>query len=165
MRQAEIPVADVMAPAKRQVNVLLLGVRFVLWIASVDCRLSAQPTVFAGERPLPEIRQDVELPVPPIAEIVEVQHWLTELFLAVDILHEVCLVDDIHQVLGFRYTPENNVNPDLANPAIVLNLPVQLSYIGVCSLVVGRVVAEKRCEYELLITVCPVSIVLGLECE
>ena len=121
--------------------------------------------MFVGKRPLPEVRQDVELPVAVVTQIVEVQHRLAEFLLAVDVFHQICLVDDIHQVLGFSDPPENNVKPDFSHPAIVLDLPVQLSYIGMCSLVIGCVIAEKRREYELLVTVCPVRVILRLYCE
>ena len=54
--------------------------------------------------------QQIEIQHPPIPKQREIDHRLTKLLLSIRIFNIVCLIDNVHQVPGFRNAPENLAN-------------------------------------------------------
>ena len=72
----------------------------------------SEPTLNPGVRPLSESGQDEQVQRPPIPNQGQVDHRLTQFILAINILDQIGLVDDIHQMQRFRDPPKHFPNAD-----------------------------------------------------
>ena len=93
---AEVRVAQRMGPAGREVHVLLGGGGLELGELGGDSQGESQATIRARERPRAETGKDEEVDGAPWANQREVHHRLAEPVFAVDVLHEIYLIDDVY---------------------------------------------------------------------
>ena len=84
----------------------LFGTRLVARLIG-DRQRSSQPGTISDERPFPKQREIEEVERSPRPLEREVDHRLAELVFKVDILDEVRLIDDVHEVPRLGDAPEH----------------------------------------------------------
>jgi hypothetical protein len=102
----DVKISEDLTPPHSCIRVPAVEIRFVPCFAG-NAERGPQTTVAAGESALSESGHDVEVHCAPFAQQGELHHRLTELVLPVSIVDQICLVDHIHKVDGFRDTPED----------------------------------------------------------
>jgi hypothetical protein len=75
-------------------------------------------------------------------------HGLAQLFLSVNMLQQVRLVDDVYQVNELGYPPEDFANSNAQLPCVMNPLVDQLAYVKMASFRINAVDSCKGCCYE-----------------
>ncbi len=165
MREAHIPIPERVGPANGQVRVESSRARLELRTVGIHRERQAEPAGGSGKRPLAEQRHEKDVDRSPALDQREVEHRLPQLLLAIRALHQIRLVDDVHQVLRFGDAPENlpEACPEL--PAPGHQLPTEHAHVEVRPVSILRVESEERLEQEGLATVVPLHEVLRPESD
>ena len=135
--QANIKIADVVAPAQRVVDVLLFVVRLVLGMVCVHHQRRAETAFFAGEGALAEIRQHKHINNSPVTHQRHIDHRLTQLVFAIRCFNAVGLVNHVHQMLELGDAPEHPPDTNTALKAVGYVYPAEIAQIKVVALVVA----------------------------
>src|SRR5690606_9058444 len=102
MGESDVEPADRMPPPRREIDVILLGPRFVTGVVGNHRTGPAEPRVAVGKRALAEAGQHegAERAEPGI--VVDVHHRLAEAVFLVEILYQVDLVYDVDEMARLR---------------------------------------------------------------
>ena len=131
----------------------------------IDERLGAQAPLPPQVCPLSKPRQHEQIESTPVADEGEVDERLAELVLAIDVLHEVRLIDDVNQMVGLGDSPEHPADADAKLRIIEHALVQQLPYVEVRPPVIRGIEPQEGREQQALPVVVERVIELGLQGE
>ena len=131
----------------------------------IDERLGAQAPLPPRKGPLAKPRQHEEIEGAPVADEGEVDEGLPELVLAIDVLHEVRLIDDVDEMAGLGDPPEHAADADAKLRRLEHPLVEQLPHVEVRAPVVRGVESQERREQQALPAVVESVMELGLNRE
>ena len=109
-------IIEILLVAQRHIHPFVFGTGFVTGLVRHRQRRARSP-FFSGIGALTESGQQEQVHNAPVPHRGKIEHGLTELFLAIHLIHQIGLVDDIHQVPSFRHAPEHLANPHPGFPA------------------------------------------------
>ena len=162
---ADVEIPDRLRPPDRVVDALAARAGLVGGPFGIDERLRAKASLAPRKRPLAKPGQHEEIDRPPVADEGEVDERLAELVLAVDVLHEVRLVDDVDQVIGLGDSPEHPADADAKVRGVEHPLVQQLAHIEVGALVVRGIEPQEGREQQALLPVVELVVELRLNGE
>ena len=144
-RDAQIHIADRVGPTRGEVRMPASGVGLVDRLVE-HRRQPAQTALARRVRALPEEGQHVQIQDAPIPLQREIHHGLAELFLIVDVLDCIALVDDVDQMHRLRRAPEHLANTRHERPAIAQPQRVGLAQVEMGAARVVRVQTQHRAQ-------------------
>ena len=112
-------------------------------------REAAQATLAAGIRALAEERHHEQVQGSPVPLQREVHHRLAELVLAIDVLHAVGLIHDVHQMDRFCGAPEHLAGARQERPSVAQPQGAGLAHIEMRATPVVRVQAQHGGQAQL----------------
>ena len=165
MGHADVEIPDRARPAHRVVDALPARAGLVGGPFGIDERLRAQASLAPRKSPLAKPGQHEEIDGAPVADEGEVDERLAELVLAVDILHEVRLVDDVDEVIGLGDSPEHPADADAKLRRVEHPLVQQFPHVEMRPFVVRAVQPHEGREQQALPAVVELVIELRLHGE
>lgn len=154
-----------LVPAQGVVRVPFLLIGFVVGLVGIDDQRRAQASLAAGEGAFAEPGQQKEVERAVFQYLGDAHHGLAQLVLAVDVLDQVGLIDDVDQVLGFGHPPEYLVDAGANLPAVGYVEVVELADISVGAFFVRAVDPQEGDDSQPPLAVAPAMAEFGLETE
>ena len=165
VRHADVEIPDCIRPSRRPVDAVSARPGFVSGTFRIHEWLGTQAPLPPRVGPLAKPRQHVEIERAPVADESEVDQRLADLVLAVDVLHQVRLVDDVDELVGLGDAPEHAADADPKLGLVEHPLVQQLPHVEARAPAVGRIEPQKRREQQALPVVVERVIELGLHGE
>ena len=162
---ADVEIPDCLRPPDRVVDALPARAGLVGGPFGIDERLRAKASLAPRKCPLAKPGQHEQIDHAPVADEGEVDERLAELVLAVDVLHEVRLVDDVDEVPGLGDSPEHPADADAKLRGVEHPLVLQLAHIEVRALVVRGIEPQEGRKQQALPAVVELVIELRLHGE
>ena len=165
VRYADVEISNRVRPPHCIVDALPARPKLVCGPIRIDERLGAQAPFLPRERSLSKPRQHEQIQGTPVADEGEVDERLAELVLAVDVLHEIRLIDDVDEMVGLGDSPEHPADPDAKLGLVEHPLIQQFPYVEVRAPVIRRIEPQERREQQALPVVVERVVELGLSGE
>ena len=165
MRHADVEIPDRMRPPHRVVDTPPPCPRLVGGPIRIDEGLGAQAPLPPRKGPLAEPRQHEEIQGAPVADEGEVDEGLPELVVAIDVLHQIRLVDDVDEMVGLGDPPEHAADAGAELRGVEHPLVEQLPHVEVRALLVRGIDPQEGGEQQALPAVAESVMDLGLHRE
>jgi len=139
--ETNIPYAVSGGPAQGNIGAFVARAGSVVGIVVIHLQADAGAPIAAREGAFAKTRQQEQFDIAKSRNPGEMNHWLAQQFFSVGALHQVDLVDDIHQMHRLRNAPEHLVGAQF--PVLFHPVPVELADIAVAAFAVAFIPAHK----------------------
>lgn len=162
MGDAQIPVPEVLRPTRGKIHMPLATVAGERRQLLRHPRLRTQPSFRPWEKAFAKPRQQIQVERAELALARHLQHRLAKFLLAIGILDQVSLVDDVDQVIDLGHPPKDLVDPGPDLQPVVMIDPYGLTQIGMRTLLVVLVDTRKRPHCQRMPTIVPLVVEFDL---